>query len=469
MLFNSIPFLVSFIVFFIIYSFLDRKKQNILLLLYGIYFYSYWNWKMTILLLFSISVNYLLGIYIEQQSDLKKKKKILYLGISLNLILLGWFKYALFLLGLIGDGIHLFNEGFSIWRPEILLPVGISFYTFHNISYLVEVESERIKASRSIVEFGVYDIFFPLLLAGPIERPNSLLPQLARDRRIEKNSMFHGISLVCWGIFQKAVIADPLAKFVDGSLANTGQLPDGLLWVVAPAFAFQVYADFSGYSNCARGLAYMMGFQLMNNFHRPFFATNPSEFWQRWHISLSSWLRDYVYIPLGGNRFGFVRQNINILIVWILGGLWHGATYGYLIWGIYLGLCIVVYNVFKRSVPKNSSEFQDSIFKYIGRTLTFFSFAFGLLLFRVNDFQDLLVCIKNILSFSKEVFSWAYVFIFILPILLFDSWQEKEKTKETDWKLTEKPYLFPVLFVFGFVVFSLISPFAKQEFFYFQF
>ncbi|WP_411821755.1 MBOAT family O-acyltransferase [Leptospira sp. 'Mane'] len=424
---------------------------------------------MTILLLFSILVNYLLGIYIESVVDLRIKKKILYLGVFLNLILLGWFKYALFLLGLIGDGIHLFHEGFSIWKPEILLPVGISFYTFHNISYLVEVESSRIKASRSIIEFGVYDIFFPLLLAGPIERPNSLLPQLAKERTVETNTFFHGLSIVCWGIFQKAVIADPLAKFVDGSLSNTDQLPDGLLWVVAPAFAFQVYADFSGYSNCARGLAYMMGFQLMNNFHRPFFATNPSEFWQRWHISLSSWLRDYVYIPLGGNRFGFLRQNINILIVWILGGLWHGATYGYLIWGIYLGLCIVVYNAIKIRLPKHSSGFLNYFFKYSGRTLTFFSFAFGLLLFRVNDFQDLMVCIKNILSFSTETLSWTYVFIFVLPIIIFDFWQEKEQTMETDWKLTDRPYLFPCAFVFGFLIFSLVSPFAKQEFFYFQF
>ncbi|TGN20694.1 MBOAT family O-acyltransferase [Leptospira idonii] len=468
MLFNSLPFLTSFSFFFAIYLFLSKKHQNILLLLYGLYFYSYWNWKMTFLLLFSILVNFAIGIAIDTQQNPSSKKRVLVAGIAFNLLLLGWFKYLVFVLGLFEDGIRLFEPGFSIWKPEILLPVGVSFYTFHNISYLVEIHSSRISASRNFISFAVYDIFFPLLLAGPIERPNSLLPQLEKERKTDTNSFFSGMSLFVWGIFLKTVIADPLAKFVDGALVAGGELPPGILWMVAPAFAFQVYADFSGYSNCARGLAEMMGFKLMNNFHRPFFASNPSQFWQRWHISLSSWLRDYVYIPLGGNRFGFFKQNLNIMFVWLLGGLWHGATYGYLIWGIYLGACIVLYNLTKKLFLSRLS-FESILLTYLGRCFTFLSFAFGLLLFRVNDPSELIRYLRNIFSFGWETLQWSYVFLFMIPILVFDYTQEKKQTLEADWEINTRPYRFLFFFFVLFVLFALVSPFDKQEFFYFQF
>ncbi len=477
MLFNSIPFLISFLIFFILYSFLETKKQNILLLLYGFYFYSYWNWKMSLLLALSIIANFLLGRWMSQASESRggdynkdrRLNQILIFGIIFNLLLLGFFKYALFLLDLVVDFSILLNKPLSIWRPEILLPVGISFYTFHNISYLVEIRKSRITATKSLITFSVYDIFFPLLLAGPIERPNSLIPQLESRRLITRDGIYHGFSLFAWGIFQKTMIADNLAKFVDTALSQNGNLPAGVLWIVAPAFAFQVYADFSGYSNCARGLAYMLGFKLMNNFHRPFFATNPAMFWQRWHISLSSWLRDYVYIPLGGNRFGFFRQNLNILIVWILGGLWHGATYGYLVWGIYLGFCIIIYNTFKLLMDRKFDRFPSFIVHTIGIIITFYSFSFGLLLFRVSNSAELLAYLQNIFSFHRESLGWIFVTFYFLPVLLFDLWQERIQTKETDWKVKEMPVVFWLSFCLLFLVFSLFSPFAKQDFFYFQF
>jgi len=424
---------------------------------------------MSLLLAASILFNFLFGHLIQNTVNERSRKKIAVLGIVSNLLLLGFFKYTLFAVDLVIDVYSFFSNSISIWRPEILLPVGISFYTFHNISYLVEIYKKNISASKDLVTFSVYDIFFPLLLAGPIERPNSLLPQLDSNRRITKEGLYKGFSIFVWGIFLKTVIADSLAKFVDTSLSQSGNLTDGILWIIAPAFAFQVYADFSGYSNCARGLAYVMGFQLMNNFQRPFFATNPVQFWQKWHISLSSWLRDYVYIPLGGNRSGFLKQNFNILIVWILGGLWHGATYGYLVWGIYLGFCIVIYNLFKKFLIPSNNLILEPILKYTGLFLTFFSFSFGLLLFRVSNSEVLVIYIKNIFSFSAETLQWSFVILYFLPILIFDYWQEKLNTKETDWRLKEMPIIFWSVFFFGFLIFCLLSPFAKQEFFYFQF
>ncbi|MDZ4725611.1 MAG: MBOAT family O-acyltransferase [Leptospira sp.] len=424
---------------------------------------------MSLLLGASIIFNFLIGIHIEKLTDVRLRKRAMAFGVIVNLCLLGFFKYTIFILDLFRDIPSLFGEQITIWRPEILLPVGISFYTFHNISYLIEIKKRNIAASRSIIDFSVYDIFFPLLLAGPIERPNSLIPQLQNERILNREKVFKGLSIFVWGVFQKTVIADPLARFVDGSLSHNGNLPGGILLIVAPAFAFQVYADFSGYSNCARGLAYMMGFNLMNNFHRPFFASNPVMFWQRWHISLSSWLRDYVYIPLGGNRDGFLKQNINILIVWILGGLWHGATYGYLVWGFYLGLCIIVYNIIKKYFLINLSSKFEMLYKGIGIFVTFYSFAFGLLLFRVKDSTQLFEFIKNLFLLDKDIFKWSSVLLFFIPIIAFDLWQAKIKTIETDRAIKERPIIFSVIFILFFSIFALVSPFAKQEFFYFQF
>lgn len=469
MLFNSLPFLTSFLLFLTFYSLLNKKWQNIALLLYGFYFYSYWNWKMSLLLVLSILFNFYIGKFLNHKNVHEDRKRVLIFGIVINLIILCFFKYTLFFLDLVVDIANVFSHSISIWRPEILLPVGISFYTFHNISYLIEIKNENIAPSENLVTFSVYDIFFPLLLAGPIERPNSLLPQLESNRKITKEGIYKGFSIFAWGIFLKTVIADPLAKFVDGALNQNGDLPDGILWIVAPAFAFQVYADFSGYSNCARGLAYIMGFKLMNNFHRPFFASNPVEFWQRWHISLSSWLRDYVYIPLGGNRKGFLRQNINILLVWILGGLWHGATYGYLLWGIYLGICIVIYNIIKKYFMSLIPRKLSLSIKIVGFFLTFFSFSFGLLLFRIHNYEELLIYCNNIISIKSLTAEWFFVFLYFIPILIFDLWQEGSKTLETDWQLQNKPIAFWLSFSILFLIFSLVSPFAKQEFFYFQF
>ncbi|MDF3820570.1 MBOAT family protein [Leptospira sp. 96542] len=464
-MFNSIPFLISFAVFYLIYLSSNRKIQNLSLFIFGLYFYTRFDWKMGIILLLAVCFNFYLAKFLHKHEG-SKRKKILLMGVIANLFLLAVFKYTLFLLGVFDDIMTSFDSSFSIWKPEILLPVGVSFYTFHNISYLVELYNRKIEEADSLLEFAIYDLFFPLLLAGPIERPGSLLPQIKNPRVVTKIKFFSGISLFLWGVFLKANIADPLASYVDSKLVSYDSLNPGILWIVSPAFAFQVYADFFGYSVCALGLSEMMGFNLMNNFHRPFFSTNPAMFWTRWHISLSSWLRDYVYIPLGGNRSGFIQSNINVMIVWILGGLWHGATYGYLVWGLYLGFCIVIYRLLDRFVL---GKIDNKILSIFGTLFTFFSFSFGLLLFRISGTDDLVFVIKNIFSIDPKLISELWVLVYFLPILVFDIWQEKINTEKPSWFVNENPLRFLIIFSVFFTWFSLFAPFAKQEFFYFQF
>lgn len=473
MLFNSIPFVLSFLIFCLFYFNFNLKYQNISLFLYGMYFYSIWNWKMSFLILFSILVNYVLAIKLDSKDD-QSRRLFLKLGIVFNLLILGVFKYTLFVLGVFEDFINTFESEFRIWKPEILLPVGVSFYTFHNISYLVEVYKKNILACKSFLDFAIYDLFFPLLLAGPIERPGSLIPQIQNRREINRKQIYDGLTLFCFGIFLKATIADPLAKYVDFHLSRLSELPGGILWFVAPGFAFQVYADFFGYSLCAIGLSEIIGFRLMNNFKRPFFSTNPAEFWTRWHISLSSWLRDYVYIPLGGNRIGFLRQNLNIMIVWLLGGLWHGATYGYLVWGLYLGFCIVLYRVMKRwfDIPAIASRYASPIpnlVSFFGSLFTFFSFSFGLLLFRVSGSEELVTIKNNLLAISQFQTYYLYAFIFALPIFCFDIWQERIQADRPSFVNYLTFWQIGILFLVLILLFSLVSPFEKQEFFYFQF
>ncbi len=474
MLFNSIAFLFSFLIFYSLYLVLDQKKQNYLLFGFGILFYGFWNWKMVFLLLASIWFNFEIGKKLAQLKG-KAKEYTFWFGVIANLFLLCVFKYAVFFSVIGKDLYHFLTKDSLNFELHILLPVGISFYTFHNISYLVELKKEKIPIESSFLSFGIYDLFFPLLLAGPIERPNSLLPQINRKRIVEWSSVQKGISLFSWGIFQKAVIADSLAKYTQTLVQNPFSEP-GILWILAFAFAFQVYADFSGYSNCAKGLAYMMGFQLMNNFHRPLFASNPAEFWKRWHISLSTWLRDYIYIPLGGNRDGFLKQNLNIMFVWILGGLWHGATYGYLVWGIYLGLCLVTYNVWTRFVLvyfTNSSSIVSTLLKFLGILFTFWTFALGLLLFQVDALEEFPLVLRNLLEISENwrnlLSRWIPVALISLPLLLFDLWQAFLKTEEVDWREKVYPRTYQFIFLLGFMILCLVAPFEKQEFFYFQF
>lgn len=465
MLFNSLSFLFHFLLFYTIYYFVSYRIRKYLLLAFGIYFYSKWNVNATILLLLSVAFNYSLARFLSQLSG-KKRKVLFVFAIFTNLFYLGAFKYFIFVWELFSDLRIGFGFPGLTWKPEILLPIGISFYTFHNISYLIEVYDERILPCKSFFTFAIYDLFFPLLLLGPIERPGNLIPQIESEQTITKEKVWNGISLFIWGVFIKSTIADPFSRYVEIHSPNFDSLEPGILWIVAPVIAFQVYADFFGYSLCAMGLAEMMGFQLMNNFKRPFFASNPSLFWSKWHISLSTWLRDYVYIKLGGNRHGFFRENINLMVVWFLAGIWHGAGYGFLIWGVYLGLCLVFYRSLKHyGFVKESNHIQS----ILGIFLTFYSFSLGLLLFRIQSPMETKLILENLSHLPNVSSIPIMVLLTIFPLLAFDLWQEWKDTDRPNFFISSKPFSFLIMFFFLFLWFSLFSPFGKQDFFYFQF
>ena len=498
MLFNSINFLVFFSVFYLIYTRVNLKIQNWLLLFGGIVFYSFWNYKMTFLLLFCIYFNFVAGIQLVKNQDAIKRKRILFFTIALNLGILFIFKYTVFVIQSFNDISRLANGSLKLSVIDIILPIGISFYTFHNISYIYDVYKEKIKPTHNLLTYAVYDLFFPLLLSGPIERAERLIPQIEKEREITKEKFQSGLILVIWGIFKKVFVSDNLAPFVNMALYPDESIPKGLVYFVAAAFAFQVYADFSGYTDAARGMARMIGFELSLNFNLPLFkATNPSEFWKRWHISLSTWLRDYVYIPLGGNRYGIFYQNMNLMIVWILGGLWHGATYGYLIWGIYCGLQVVIYNVYAENKNKlfpvnnvisnqiktnnveppqsfvsqsiRGNPFIQSLATAISVFITFMLFGLGLLLFRVENPTHLMRLMDNT---GGIYLNWVLIgkFLFyISPIIILDSLQVWHKDLEyfSSSKI-HAALAYGIMTVFA-IQFCLFSVFESKEFFYFQF
>ncbi|TGM55057.1 MBOAT family protein [Leptospira biflexa] len=465
MLFNSLTFLLHFFVFYLIYYYSSFRIRKLLLLIFGIYFYSQWGIGGTILLFASILFNYTIGILIDR-SSLARKKHLFVFGIVSNVLYLAVFKYFLFVWGVLSDIRIEFGETPIQWKPNILLPIGISFYTFHNISYLIEVYDKRIMVCKNIFTFILYDLFFPLLLLGPIERPGNLIPQIEAERKISKGMIWNGLSLFCFGVFIKSSIADPLSRYVEIHVSSFTSLEPGILWIIAPTIAFQVYADFFGYSLCAMGLAEMLGFELMNNFKRPFFSSNPSEFWSKWHISLSTWLRDYVYIKLGGNRHGFFRENINLMLVWFLTGIWHGAGYGFIIWGFYLGVCLILYRVLKHI---GLTKFQNKIFTGLGIVFTFYTFSLGLLLFRITAPSESLLILKNLKSIPTLQQIPFSLFFIIFPLLVFDLWQEWKQTERPTFFISTKPYFVSTILVFCFFWFSIVSPFGKEDFFYFQF
>ncbi|EMJ93863.1 MBOAT family O-acyltransferase [Leptospira alstonii] len=474
MLFNSLNFLLFFIGFCLIYFRLGLAGQNRLLFFGGLFFYGFWKPTMVLLLLFCIAFNFAGGIRLGRTSSPSRQKRIFAFLIVLNLGILIFFKYILFLLSVWNDTLGILFPYSILPVPEILLPVGISFYTFHNISYLSDIRSGKIQPCSNFIRFGVYDLFFPLLLAGPIERPDSLLPQIETQRGVTENGFISGATLFFWGIFKKVFIGDHLLLFTGKAMEPGIQLPAGMVFWIAFGFAFQVYADFSGYTDAARGLAKMLGFRLTLNFNFPFISSSPSEFWKRWHISLSTWLRDYLYIPLGGNRVSLFRQNLNLMIVWILGGLWHGATYGYLVWGFYCGLQVVVYNLIQKYVltlvPGNIRIFKYFI-KLMGFFLTFWMFSLGLLLFQVRSPGELLALILNAVGgvYWNPVFA-AKLFFLLLPLIVVETWMilsggtdtflEKIVLRQSRW----------ISFSFGiWILFCLFGVFEKKEFFYFQF
>ena len=343
MVFNSIQFVVFFAVVYGAYRILPHRAQNWLLLVSSYVFYAAWDWRFLSLLIASTVVDYTVARYLDVLPDGPRRRRVLWISIGFNLGVLGFFKYFGFFVENFDALAQWFGVDVSVPVLHVVLPIGISFYTFMTMSYVIDVYRREIPATRHPLDFAVFVAFFPHLVAGPILRAPALLPQISSPRRITREQMVEGTWLVTWGLFKKVFVADNLATVANAVFAQ-GHSPSALEVLIAVyAFAFQIYGDFSGYSDIARGLSKWMGIELSLNFRFPYFVRSPQAFWRHWHISLSTWLRDYLYFPLGGNRGSQLATYRNLMITMILGGLWHGAAWPFVFWGIYQGALLVMY------------------------------------------------------------------------------------------------------------------------------
>jgi D-alanyl-lipoteichoic acid acyltransferase DltB (MBOAT superfamily) len=367
MLFNSFQFLVFLPIVLLIYYALSHKAQNRFLLAASLFFYACWDWRFVFPLLITTSIDYWcalrLSAIIKREGLAPARKPYLVVSVIANLGLLGFFKY--------------FNLFAGVSLLHVILPVGISFYTFQALSYTIDVYRGQLHATNSYLDFLLAVLYFPHLVAGPIQRAASLLPQVTKPRSIRFERILEGVHLIAWGYFKKVWIADNLAPLVDRIFTDPN--PGGFQVVMAAyGFAFQIYCDFSGYTDIARGVAKLMGFEFMINFDIPYLARNPKEFWSRWHISLSTWMRDYLYVPLGGNRKGPVRTYVNLMITMVLAGLWHGAAWTFVLWGCYHGMLLLAHRVRFPRLPA-----------FLSIAAFFQLTCYGWLIFRANSVAQL--------------------------------------------------------------------------------
>lgn len=358
MLFNSLEFLVFFPVVTLLYFILPTLRiRNTFLLIASYYFYMQYKPEYGLLMLFSTVINFIAALQMEKAKDNVRKKK-LWMGISIvgTLGVLLFFKYFNFFTSSLGMGLAIFDIAYQPTALDIILPVGISFYTFQTMSYSIDVYRGDMPAERDFIDLALFISFFPQLVAGPIERSTNLLPQFKRYHFFDSKKASSGLRLMLFGFFKKIVIADRLSVIVDTVYNNPSDY-DGAYYIIATvAFAIQIYCDFSGYSDIARGSARIMGYDLMVNFDRPYFSKSITEFWRRWHISLSSWFRDYLYFPLGGSRKGYLRTLLNLFIVFLVSGLWHGASWTFVVWGALNGAAIVIEKIL--GIGKDAGKVQ---------------------------------------------------------------------------------------------------------------
>jgi len=410
--FISATYLIFLVATFIAYWQLGtRKKQNVLLAACSYFFYAWWDPRFCSLMLASTLIDFWCAQRIDATEG-RDRKSYLIISLGCNLCLLLFFKYFNFFQTSLIDSVHLLGIQLEPLTLSIILPVGISFYTFQTISYSIDVYRRELKPTRSLTDYMVYVSFFPQLVAGPIERGARMLPQVTSPREYKQEDVMLGLQQIVWGFFKKTAIASNLAPLVE-SIFNDIPSQSGIeIWLGAFCFALQIYCDFSGYSDIAIGSARLFGIRLMQNFRCPYFSQSIREFWRRWHISLSTWFRDYVFIPLGGSRRSTLRTSFNLFVVFVISGLWHGASWNFVIWGAIHGIVLVVENLFATKSRKNATEVPGgetllpSLPTILRMTIIFLIVLVAWVFFRVSDFNDALVCItKMFTDWSLPTFS----------------------------------------------------------------
>jgi alginate O-acetyltransferase complex protein AlgI len=478
MLFNTLNFAIFLPIVFIVYWFVTNKSlkiQNLLLLVSSYFFYACWDWRFLFLLIFSTLLDYYTGLKMSDSDNKKIKKGWFWLSVCINLGFLGVFKYYNFFSASFAEAIAHFGLHVDPWTLKVILPVGISFYTFHGLSYVIDIYKDRIKAERNFVTYSVFVSFFPLLVAGPIERSTHLLPQIKEKRTFDLSKAIDGLRQILWGLFKKVVIADQCAEIANEIFNNAGNYSGSTHLLGALFFTFQIYGDFSGYSDIAIGTAKLFGIDLLRNFAFPYFSRDIAEFWRRWHISLSTWFRDYLYIPLGGSKGGLWMKVRNTFIIFLVSGFWHGANWTFIVWGGLNAIFIMPSIIFNTHRDNINIVAQGKLFptlkEIFSMLLTFSLTVFAWIFFRSASLGDAYQFLGKI--FSASLFTHPVLLSKKLILLLFFfmiiEWFGREQQfaiAKIGLKLPQ-----PVRWVFYYVLLFAIFYFSgvKQQFIYFQF
>lgn len=478
MLFNSLSFAVFLPLVFAAYWLLSKRElkyQNALLLVASYFFYACWDWRFLFLLVFSTGLDYFTGIKMHEAQSKTLKKFWFWLSIGINLGFLGVFKYYNFFAESMATLLEGFGFHANFWTLQVILPVGISFYTFHGLSYVIDIYKDRIPPEKNVVTYSLFVSYFPLLVAGPIERATHLLPQIKQRRHFDYQKAMDGVYQILWGLFKKVVIADSCARFATAIFDRHTELNSISLLLGALYFTFQIYGDFSGYSDIALGTSKLFGIDLLRNFNYPYFSRDIAEFWRRWHISLSTWFRDYLYIPLGGSKGGMWMKIRNTFIIFLVSGFWHGANWTFIIWGLLNALYFL-----PLLVTNNNRNHLDIVAR--GRCwpslkdvfsigVTFMLTMFAWIFFRANKVSDALAYIKGIFSLNFSggiefltVDRHAHELLLLLAAFVAVEWMSREHEHPVFGKFKTLKTLAIALCILMFGAFS-----DANQFIYFQF
>lgn len=466
MLFNSISFLLFFPIVSILYWGMPYKYRNVFLLLASYFFYMSWEPTYAILIIFTSLSTWICAIITELTE--KYKKAIITICIFINLLILFLFKYYNFAIDIISSIISLSYFRINIPYSRYLLPVGISFYTFQCIGYIIDVYRKDIEAEKNFVNYAVFVSFFPQLVAGPIERAKNLLPQFHTKHRFNGDTFIDGLKMMIWGYFMKLCIAGNVAPYVDAVYNNVPNHNGSSFLLASFFFSFQIFCDFGGYSLIAIGTAKCLGFTLMQNFNHPYLSLSVKEFWRRWHISLSSWFADYVYKPLGGSRCSTIKHNRNLLLTMLISGLWHGANWTFVLWGGLHGMFLIVNSAYSKFVKHKSLSP-----KIIRIMTTYFFIVFAWIFFRANNVQDAFTIISKITTEQGHLFLGDGIPSLVLPILMICILLIKEIKDEYQFRISlmhhKNPWISIPASALVIAIILLCAEFNSGQFIYFQF
>ena len=478
MLFNSAGYIVFFTIVCLVYFILPKKLKRVFLLLASYFFYSCWNLKYSLLMLFSTVATYLTAIAMDMVGAKKKKKLYLGLCFFVNLAILFVFKYYSFTVNFINKILGIAALSIDMPVIDVLLPVGISFYTFQALGYIVDVYRGEIKAERNFINYALFVSFFPQLVAGPIERSKNLLTQIDNLGHRRYENLSKGLLYILWGFFLKLVIADRAAIFVNQVFDSYQGYSYIFLCYGALLFAVQIYCDFYSYSIIAKGSAKVLGYDLMDNFRAPYLSKSITEFWRRWHISLSTWFKDYLYIPLGGNRKGAFRKHLNVLIVFLVSGLWHGANYTFVLWGLIHG----IFNILEDSFKGITKGIRDNfIYRNIRRLITFVVAVLSFVVFRSKNIGEAKAYLLGIfkrqagsldasIAFPYEdtvILLIAIAILVVVDILIYNKVKLADNIERRSLLIRWPIYIFLLIAT---LIFGIYGPgYSEAQFIYFQF